>query len=454
MRLLRFGYFFMGLSGIGLVVIASLWVYSARQADERLAVQVAKVRARGEPLTTVELNDYYQPAENRPDVTKEIMAALAVCDAAELKSLAAKLPIVGTGPEPSLPPNAWPQLEEVEAYLLRQASALEAFRQLSQHCGTARFPVDFTPGVATLLPQTQSMRQASRVLSLQFYVHLNRGRTGDAVECLLDQLALAQALDQEPIIISQLVRLALVNVTVSHVQQAVRSTDISDADLARLQHELRKLECESCLKRAMAGERAIGYTVCVEPRLADGTLTMTQAEAQQMSSRSPKRVADATKLLELSLRIAEAADQSIFNALQESVRIETEVKGLSEGVWNRFSYIMTMLLSPAYKQATTAFARLAARRDTTDSALAAELFRRRRGQWPETLEQLVPEFLPRVPLDPFNNQPLKMISTDDELKVYSVGGNGIDDNGNFTKVDDPNSDIGFVIPLRRGAPRL
>src|SRR5229473_752000 len=68
-----------------------MWVSASRRANEELAAQIAKIRARGEPLTTPELNDFYQPAANRPDMTQEIMAALALCDAAELKPLAPTL---------------------------------------------------------------------------------------------------------------------------------------------------------------------------------------------------------------------------------------------------------------------------------------------------------------------------------------------------------------------------
>src|SRR5207244_5365886 len=64
-----------------LIILAALtfWMVASRRANEELAAQVAKIRARGEPLTTPELNDFYQPAANRPDMTQEIMAALALC---------------------------------------------------------------------------------------------------------------------------------------------------------------------------------------------------------------------------------------------------------------------------------------------------------------------------------------------------------------------------------------
>jgi hypothetical protein len=201
------------------------------------------------------------------------------------------------------------------------------------------------------------------------------------------------------------------------------------------------------LKRALAGERAIGYSACVDSRLADGSARLTPAESRQLSSRSPRRVTDAVKMLELNLRIAEAAEKSLYDALEESAQAEAELRSLGGGFMNRISYALTIQVSPAYRQAVAAFARLAAKRDFTDAALAAELFRRRHGRWPETLDELVPDFLPGVPLDPFSNQPLRMTSKTDEFKVYSVGRDGKDDNGNLSDRDEPNTDIGIVVPL-------
>jgi hypothetical protein len=236
---------------------------------------------------------------------------------------------------------------------------------------------------------------------------------------------------------------------VNHVQDIVRQDDVSEMDLVRLQQGLRKLEFQSCLTRALAGERTNGYIACIVPlRMTDEAAPITSAEAREISQRPPKLVDDAAKTLEFSLRVAEAADQSLFAALQESRQVEAERRTLSLGVMSKFRYLMTLLMSPAYGQAITSFARGAAKRDTADVAIAAELYRRRHGTWPETLEQLVPEYLQAVPIDPFHNQPLKMVSTAKEFKVYSVGKDGTDDHGNLTTDDKPNTDIGFAVPAR------
>jgi hypothetical protein len=53
------------------------------------------------------------------------------------------------------------------------------------------------------------------------------------------------------------------------------------------------------------------------------------------------------------------------------------------------------------------------------------------GNYPADLISLVPEFIPAVPLDPVDGQPLRYrLNADGTFLLYSVGENGKDDGGN------------------------
>ncbi len=62
---------------------------------------------------------------------------------------------------------------------------------------------------------------------------------------------------------------------------------------------------------------------------------------------------------------------------------------------------------------------LAALRQAARAGLAAEAYRRKHGQYPERLEQLVPEFLPTAPTDPRDGQPLRMRRVGDVILFYA-----------------------------------
>jgi hypothetical protein len=67
---------------------------------------------------------------------------------------------------------------------------------------------------------------------------------------------------------------------------------------------------------------------------------------------------------------------------------------------------------------------------TADACLAAEQYRRREGDFPKSLDHLVPAYLASIPEDPFDGEPLRYIVRDSECVVYSIGMNERDDGGN------------------------
>jgi len=437
----------LGCLGIALLsivaAIAIPWVISNRQAAARLSAAVKRVKSRGEPLTTVELNDFYVPAKGRPDMTKELMAALALCEAAGKSPEAKNLPIVGQGVDPPPKGSAWEQIADVERYLSSQQQGLDTFQEFADRDGTARFPVDFTPGIATLLPETQRVREGARALALQFHVHRYKGKIPNAVTSIISQLALTRALDGEPTMVSQLVRIAVVGMAIGEAQQLVRESQAADADLRRLQAQLRKIDIQRSLKSALVGERAISYTVCLDPQQFMDVQDVRPGIGREIMKRQPKRLFDAAKMLELNLQICEGADESLFQARQEALAAEDEIRDIAGSTMGKLYYMYTLLLSPAYLTGVTAFARNAAERDSADAAIAAELFRRKNGKWPAKLDDLVPDFLPAVPTDPFTNRPLLLKTSADSCKVYSVGSDGADHGGNLTSDMKPGTDIGF-----------
>jgi hypothetical protein len=90
------------------------------------------------------------------------------------------------------------------------------------------------------------------------------------------------------------------------------------------------------------------------------------------------------------------------------------------------------------------------------TALAAERFRRDRGRWPIRLDDLVPAYLDKVPLDPYDGQPLRYRSVADGVLIYSVGPDERDNGGacNREDIKAPGTDLVFRLwnPPKRRQP--
>ena len=72
-----------------------------------------------------------------------------------------------------------------------------------------------------------------------------------------------------------------------------------------------------------------------------------------------------------------------------------------------------------------------AKRDVARVGLGLELHRAEKGEYPDSVDALAPEYLNEVPPDPFTGKPLRYVKTNKGFSVYSVGENLKDDAGRF-----------------------
>lgn len=95
-----------------------------------------------------------------------------------------------------------------------------------------------------------------------------------------------------------------------------------------------------------------------------------------------------------------------------------------------------------------------ASRNATVALLALERFRRNHAKWPEALNDLVPDYLDAVPIDPFDGKPLRYRHTDGKILLYSVGKDGEDDDGKPGVLGDENDlvYVGEEEPSKASAP--
>jgi hypothetical protein len=92
----------------------------------------------------------------------------------------------------------------------------------------------------------------------------------------------------------------------------------------------------------------------------------------------------------------------------------------------RLKFVMQQSLVPPVARVVQTEFRMTLLRRMTALSLAANLYRRDTGNWPENLDALVPEYLPAVPVDPYDptDAALRYKIVDGRRPiVYSVGEN-------------------------------
>ena len=128
-------------------------------------------------------------------------------------------------------------------------------------------------------------------------------------------------------------------------------------------------------------------------------------------------------------RFIAATELPFPDALKEAAAIESEMEKDNELGPEVFTHIVSSLIVPATGAVFDAAARNIATDRAADAGIACELYRREQGKLPTTLNELVPQYLPSIPIDPFTGQPMIYKVDENGFKIYSLGKNKTDDGG-------------------------
>ena len=385
---------------------------NAGKPDAALADRLEAIRQAGQPVTLTELNAWYPepPAgENAAPLYADAFAALAVADA--------KLPSFLTKNEPALA-------------LLHKAAG-------KSQC---RYPIDLSEGALALLPHLAKIKTCAQLLSRETVANAAKGRVDLAAQDVIDGLRLAGSLEQEPVQISQLVRISAEALTQSGLEGALGLKPFTEEQLVRLQAALAQEEgtIGPSLTRSFAAARCMVISLFQMPlpeyeKLVGSAGTNcplgAPAEFERYRQGAVGR-ADFNLCLDyfsnwLAVAAApfpacmEAADQWAPGA--EALVSDAKAKGC------RVAAAMLPPLNGTMEKEADCVGQLRA----AQAALAVERYRLGTGSaLPDSLGQLVPKYLVAVPDDPYDGKPLRYKKlTPKAYVVYSIGRNRVDDGG-------------------------
>jgi hypothetical protein len=265
-------------------------------------------------------------------------------------------------------------------------------------------------------------------------------------------LFISRAVDRQPTLVSHLVSLGISAMAAERLSQiapelrlateggagdgkAATPEQVRDLIAAMLDdrpvHEGRK--------RALRGERAsqldtataIAYGKVPADNLYSGNDRRTPEESQRVAAVSgyllkPTALNDALIMIRYATGLIESGAADDLPALRAKLpRFPAEVKG------GHILHLVASILMPSVDRAIEQDFRHLASRHMAAVALATRAYALEHdGKLPERLEDLVPNYLPMVPVDPLaaEAKPLRYVSGEKPL-VYSVGENGRDDGG-------------------------
>jgi hypothetical protein len=304
-----------------------------------------------------------------------------------------------------------------------------------------RFPVRYEEHIAALMPHLGYFRYAMRAYRLRALAELSAGQTDAAFEDVRLGLRFANVIKDEPILISYLVRVSMLELASQPVWEGLAAHRWNDRQLAALQAEFANTDQLATFARAMRGERLFGYNACRwlinKPKERLKALEMSGIEKsglqrgleqlvvyaiptgwwyQNMLNVDRFHTEDYSPIMDLNVR---RFDPTAYR------RVEEKLKARATIPYN----VLSKLLLPALGNCAKSAAASQTTVDEVVVACALERYRLAKGALPEKLDALVPEFLAKVPTDVITGEPLRYRRDGERFSLWSVGWNEKDDGG-------------------------
>ncbi|MSR66756.1 MAG: hypothetical protein EXS24_05215 [Pedosphaera sp.] len=419
------------------------------------------IRARGLPVTLKELGTWFTPvpaAENAAEILWPILSQL------NTNSLALKLSDDDRQflkkvlePEWKYKPLPAEMAAPLSELLKRYNSQMVALRDGSRrpHC---RFPIDLSLGAATLLPHLSNYRTACNLFAIEGLQFADKGEMESAVQNFETLTRFVLTLRDEPLLISVLVQYACHNVITSHAERllALHLFKFNWQQLARMQAAIAQLHNPTALRRAFTTERAMAidyFTIKPEAwlRFADSGTNSTpkSALAQARKIVSRPEAAIRTELLFL-FDFYDQCELAGSKPYQEQIQAMKPAFAALQAKDAETRYPISVVMLPVLNKILARAASNKAQLRCAETGLAIARYRLvNEGQFPKQLSDLSPRFLPIIPQDPFDNQPLKYRVEEGKVaRVHSVGPN-LKEDDLAAKIDSPEKDdILFFIGRR------
>jgi hypothetical protein len=420
-----------------LVVIAAAVIYGL-SGSSRLERQLADLRSRGLPTNGEELNAWYAVPADVSDTTELWTAATKRAhDVYRTIMKAESIPLISEGLT-KVPPagEEWAELEISRTFLKDLDNEIQMIRDAADAGGMARYPVDFTQGYSGILTDLQQqLRTLAKLSSLSAHVHAHDGQTHEALKDLKSIFAASDSIRGEPILISQLIRIAIHAIGCQLTVDMLPHGKWTDEELQNLQIATGSADFRSEMRTAFHGELV---------------LCLNEIDSSPYPH-SMFRSANKSKAIDLWAESTAGLETSWQEALVRQKKVDAELKTMSANSVSRLTYKSLLKIVPGISRCITTGIKAEARQNCCIATIATHRYRLKHGRLPQILTDLkhfIPDEEPSMPfrlIDPFDGQPLRFKARGDGVVIYSIGENRVDDDGDVENKDPEAGDLGYLI---------
>lgn len=462
-----------------LVVLCAIFLTSSVHNKSDLEKYKDQLRAAGEKLNVTDLAPPVPPPEkNGADLfmtaARYINSSAGALESNEppmMRMVAPGKAMIGWQQPKVIAPqgnqaitNSW---DDIDQAMQAQGQAFDLLRQAAER-PQLNFDLDYTrfPNYLPVQRLTK-IRGAALILSAATGCDLHRGDTASAVTNLDTLLKLVNHWQDEPILITQLIRIAMESIASTAQWELLQATNVTDQQLKMLQGDWDAANFARPMENALAMERDGDMLLIESLRNTNSSSPWFSTGGGGGSAAGPldqlKQMAQsAGQHAAYSLwRVSWAYDDELSvlrgqQAMVDSLRVvgtdgyfkdaladlDRKIAALGTNAVNNTwlrrilddqTLALFMDLTGSLSKCLQRTMAIEVTRSIVITAIALKRYELRHGSLPPDLKALVPEFLPSVPRDPVDGKPLRYKpNPDGTYLLYSVGSDGKDDGGATT----------------------
>lgn len=368
--------------------------------------------------------------------------------------------------------NSW---EDIGEALKTESAGLELLRQMPNN-SLLDFKLDYRQGFTKMkFSPLASIKRAAQRLAAASALHLHMRETTAAVKDLEAMLVLVRGLAHDQVVISELVRMAVAQMTIASTWEVLQATNVDDASLQRFQACWEQTTFRKSCENALLLERSVCLLEAQKMRDSDLEEYLGMMDKIGSNGLSVVKI-DRSIFARIKIRCKAFAwhywwsysDELLYlkgmqHLLNASRTVETNDDWLKVGQKTQgqidalniyseelsfffedpaksdFHFIISSSVPMLAKVFNKTMKAEAARRIAI-TAIALKRYQLKHDVYPEKLSDLVPQFLASIPLDPADGRALRYrLNADGFFTLYSVGENGKDDGGNPAFVEGKQS---------------
>ncbi len=349
-------------------------------------------------------------------------------------------------------PTAEEQLAAARAILSQlkiYEEPLNILRTASQK-PRVRYPVYYNldDPMLILLPHLAQLNGIVRELKMQCLAELAVGETERAFQDLRLMLWLTDSVNDEPLLISHLVRIAAQQQATQPIWEGMAEHKWSDAQLKEIQEGMLRKNFAQSTSFSMSAERTMGVKfiqVTLKRHNFFEVLSNVDAGFDSSGGGNPINkiggwlIPSGWLYLEM-LNHSRMMDGMIAGGWDTTTKtfhpkmLDENEKAFQKQLKPGFTgflhhQTLSHLLLPALTKASRRFCRAQSTANQVALACALERYRLKHHAYPETLTALVPNFIADIPNEVVSTNAMRYVRNGDGYLLYSEGWDGVDDGG-------------------------